>query len=253
MASFSNIDLLKLSPSALLLHALYDFRRCEFDPEYSIRMSTWHSAALPGYNEPCAVCLAGSVMAKSLGASKDSNYTPMHFGADIENVLIAVNCFRTGQIRFGLGVLGYDPVPKHIVDHAIASWHSISPEKFMVEMMDIYHYLRRRDTNIPKLRGDENMTRPDYIDLTRLSPSALLLHALNDFKRCEFDPEYKIRMSTWHSASIRTYDEPCAVCLAGSVMAKSLGVLKTENSHLHFPHGSNTNIGPRPHTRAHHR
>lgn len=46
-----------------------------------------------------------------------------------------------------------------------------------------------------------------------------LLHlALDDLEKCEADPRYEIDMGEWHSATSKV----CLVCLAGSVMAKSL-------------------------------
>jgi len=53
-------------------------------------------------------------------------------------------------------------------------------------------------------------------------PSELILLAINDLEKCEKDPNYEINMSHWHLPS--SFSGKCYVCLAGSVMSKSLGV-----------------------------
>ncbi len=51
-------------------------------------------------------------------------------------------------------------------------------------------------------------------------PSELIRLALDDLKKCEESPDYRIDMSDWH---LPTRDgSTCLVCLAGSVMAQSL-------------------------------
>ncbi len=49
--------------------------------------------------------------------------------------------------------------------------------------------------------------------------------ALNDLRKVEKDPRYKVNMATWHSPSYPSADAsvtlPCEVCFAGAVMAKT--------------------------------
>lgn len=81
-------------PSELIFVALRDLRACESDTTYKIDMWTWHTGQLFS-DEVCAVCLAGSVMAKSLDASNADHYTPNDFGRN-RNKLVALNCLRIG-------------------------------------------------------------------------------------------------------------------------------------------------------------
>lgn len=51
-------------------------------------------------------------------------------------------------------------------------------------------------------------------------PSVLLRLALEDLKKCERDPHYKVNMANF----LRFEDDgQCAVCLAGAIMAQRLG------------------------------
>lgn len=85
-------------PSALLRAALRDLKACEADNGYDISMVAWHS---PG-NPNCSVCLAGSVMAQSLGAKPGSMYHPTDFDTGVTACLLALNMFRVGYIGVAL-------------------------------------------------------------------------------------------------------------------------------------------------------
>ncbi len=52
--------------------------------------------------------------------------------------------------------------------------------------------------------------------------SELIIVAVNDLEKCEIDPNYVVDMDTWHS-DFNVDNHPCHVCLAGSVMAKTVG------------------------------
>lgn len=69
----------------------------------------------------------------------------------------------------------------------------------------------------------------DELDLPHKLPeklSDLLELALNDLASVEADPLYLVEMNMWHQPLIRvTPDDPaCGVCLAGSVLARTLEV-----------------------------
>lgn len=49
----------------------------------------------------------------------------------------------------------------------------------------------------------------------------LLELAYADFKSIESDPEYRISMFVYHNN--RKATQPCTVCMAGAVMARTLG------------------------------
>jgi hypothetical protein len=89
-------------PSELLKVALADLEAVEGDSRYNIDLLTWHEPNEYGDGR-CVVCLAGSVMAKSLGADIELDLGPSaeDLGISIatSNKLYALNNFRIGLIR----------------------------------------------------------------------------------------------------------------------------------------------------------
>lgn len=98
-------------PSKLLRLAINDLALILKDPNYKLNMSTWHaslpfstSSTLIGASlsdkKICEVCLAGAVMAKSLGAPILSSLEPNDFiVGDVERKLCAIDSFRTGHVK----------------------------------------------------------------------------------------------------------------------------------------------------------
>ena len=89
-------------PSELLQLALDDLRKCEADPRFVIDMRYW----LVAKTNTCHVCLAGSVMAQSLGANVEFDCSPGSFDRDTLKKLMALNYFRQGCIQLGYESLG---------------------------------------------------------------------------------------------------------------------------------------------------
>lgn len=87
-------------PSALIRLALADLVKCERSKKYRIDMEFWH---MP--NSQCAVCLAGAVIAKTLGADSGRYVGPSDFLNDTYRKLCALNAFRTGSCRAGFEYL----------------------------------------------------------------------------------------------------------------------------------------------------
>ncbi len=87
-------------PSELIRAGLEDLKKCEADDGYRICMADWHSPS----GQVCTVCFAGSVMAKSLGADKLTDFDPYQF-ADGDK-LDALNSFRAGDVAEGLMIMG---------------------------------------------------------------------------------------------------------------------------------------------------
>jgi len=92
------------TPSALIRVALADLKKCEAMPGYRIDMTTFHT---PTSNDVCLVCLAGAVMAQTLGVMKGGYSTPAHCPEELEK-LIALDCFRVGDVEMGLCELGIE-------------------------------------------------------------------------------------------------------------------------------------------------
>jgi hypothetical protein len=108
-------------PSALIRAALDDLREVEASEDYRVDMGIWHVRTRPG--GPCMVCLAGAVMAKSLGLGAGSGDYSSHNPGDFpeEKVkLMALEWFRCGEVGVGLRQMSQDrkviPLGRHVVE-----------------------------------------------------------------------------------------------------------------------------------------
>ena len=92
--------------SDLLQVALEDLRKAEASGQYRIDMLAWHSPL----GEMCHVCLAGAVMAFSLGADITEALVPEDYNAHTGGQFLALNSLRRGDV---------DSAVRHlsIVDH----------------------------------------------------------------------------------------------------------------------------------------
>lgn len=114
-------------PSALIRVALADLAKVEAMPgTYAVDMYTYHQPI--GANR-CAVCLAGSVMAMSLGVSP-SDYPSTRDFAERDK-LQALNKFRTGSVEYGCDLIGIE-VTKEF-DRPI-TWYEDDRDAFRAEM-----------------------------------------------------------------------------------------------------------------------
>lgn len=86
-------ELEKYSLSQWAELALDDITKTERSPLYQVDMSLWHKP-----NSYCAVCFAGSVMAKTLGADITKKIDPSHYDTIIESALLALNHLRSGHV-----------------------------------------------------------------------------------------------------------------------------------------------------------
>lgn len=86
-------------PSELIRLALADLRKCESYPAYKIDFNRWHYPELGG---ACCVCLAGSVIAQSLGKNPRFYSKPSDYNSDTEMKLEALDDFRSGNVDGGL-------------------------------------------------------------------------------------------------------------------------------------------------------
>ena len=119
-------------PSALIRIALKDLELCENDGRYCVTMDEcWHE---PTFNGKCNVCLAGSVMAQTLKMP----ITRLLFTEDLdeeENKLIALDCFRQGDIDSGLTELSMN-ISDYKIDSCrrIISYHD-NPKLFKSQLL----------------------------------------------------------------------------------------------------------------------
>jgi hypothetical protein len=89
------------TPSRLIRLAIADFRRVlKLKKTYVVDMSVWHKP-----NNHCSVCLAGAVIAGTLGAKPDENLGPFDYSDATAEALAALDEFRAGYISDGLSRL----------------------------------------------------------------------------------------------------------------------------------------------------
>jgi hypothetical protein len=104
--------------SALIRVAIKDLRQAARDPIYKLDMARWHQPS----NEPgkCCVCMAGAVMAFSLGISPRRSLEPQNFPDTTYAKLRALNLVRTGYLFGALSQLGliYSVSKKSVLDEA---------------------------------------------------------------------------------------------------------------------------------------
>ena len=115
-------------PSELIRLAIKDLELCEADPRYVIAMGHWHN---PGA-AVCYVCLAGSVMANTLGTDHKRFMNPALFGDRVAPQLDALYNFKSGDVKRGAEWLR---VETKLKDRRPASYHSDSPAAFKTAML----------------------------------------------------------------------------------------------------------------------
>lgn len=125
--------------SGLIRIALADLEACEADPLYEIDMDVWH---VP--NSHCAICLAGSVMAKTLNVPRTWKFhqgTLEPFFSDlVARQLMALDFFRIGWHESGWEVLELpeDDLPLGASEGVlIPCIYEDNPEKFKQDMNDL--------------------------------------------------------------------------------------------------------------------
>jgi hypothetical protein len=96
-------------PSELLRLALADLRKVERDERYEVDMWAWH--APDESDNRCHVCLAGAVIAGTLGARPDQDLMPGGRGLDRETGLRleALDALRCGDVTGAVFLLLANP------------------------------------------------------------------------------------------------------------------------------------------------
>ena len=178
-------------PSELIRLAIADLERAERD---DVDMGSWHEHC----GEVCEVCLAGAVMAWTLGADTDESLIPQDFSDGVRDKLLALDYFRAGDICEGLGLLGI---------------------KSDLEDVDIYPYWSGPE------RFKRDMLIPWRLTLLPNDPSELIRLAIADLEKVERSHRYRVDMRVWHEP----YRGVCSVCLAGAVMAATLGTTRSQS------------------------
>lgn len=132
-------------PSELLRLALSDLRKCEQDPTFRIDMGVWLLPAgvntLEGrYYDQCSVCLAGSVIAQTLGHPLCLSGGPSDWRLDTARKLFALNYFRIGSIEAAYLWL-VRKKPEGIPFHVPVCRYDENKDKFHKDMDELVHLL----------------------------------------------------------------------------------------------------------------
>jgi len=135
-------------PSDLLALALDNLRKVERSKKYKVCMGAWHS---PGtyYADPCAVCLAGAVMAKTLGASPEMTLVPHNFSE--EDKLDAIDSFRVGEWGAGFNCMGVSGRKEVKAYNALCA--DIDPVVSYHNGRDEFHRTMRKAVRIMRKHG----------------------------------------------------------------------------------------------------
>ena len=85
--------------------ALKDLELVVGDPRYTVDFGEWHEPVESQFRKPCAVCFAGSVMAKSLGIDPAKKMIPSDFDDHSKIRLKAIDYIRHGRLSSALRYL----------------------------------------------------------------------------------------------------------------------------------------------------
>lgn len=129
-------------PSELIRVALGDLAKAEADDRYAIDMGTWHSVG----DDTCEVCLAGAVMAMSLGTDPriGGGRYPTSFDNKTRDRLMALNCFRLGEVYEGLHEMmgaNFDVLATGLPHAFEMPEYENSPGKFKIALEVLAHML----------------------------------------------------------------------------------------------------------------
>lgn len=132
-------------PSELLRLALSDLRKCEQNPTFRIDMGVWLLPAgvntLEGrYYDQCSVCLAGSVIAQTLGHPLCLSGGPSDWRLDTARKLFALNYFRIGSIT-----AAYQRLPRikpaNMPSYVSVCRYDVNRDQFHKDMDELVHLL----------------------------------------------------------------------------------------------------------------
>ena len=125
--------------SALTRLAINDLQLVMADPDYKVNMNTWHEPR----EGKCAVCFAGSVMAKSLGVSQKDNISPSQFGENNNRALCALDLIRIGRIKASLELVDQE-LPRRFPVEVNVTPFAENPEEFIADMKYLADLLEQR-------------------------------------------------------------------------------------------------------------
>lgn len=128
-------------PHELLRLALADLRKCAADPQYEVNMDKWHQ---PSFSTAvCEVCLAGAVMAQTLGVLFSVTASPRHFDASTMRKLFALDYLCSGQLVLAYKILNLQLPPDVPYITNPPEYDAKNPEPFFQAMNDLADMLEK--------------------------------------------------------------------------------------------------------------
>lgn len=131
-------DQLPDKPSDLIKVALVDLKSIRRSQKYIVNMQRWHEPI----GDACHVCLAGAVMARSLGANPHGDLTPGDYGGMISKKLDALDDFRSGAVSVGFDSLGLGYEHGEAFDRFVPGFNRNDPRPFYKAMEKLADDLR---------------------------------------------------------------------------------------------------------------
>lgn len=129
--------------SNLLELALADLAKVEADKRYVVNMDLWHIPTYGGdiYPALCRVCLAGAVIAGSLGGNIRKHLVPYNFDEKTKSKLFAIDCLRSGMIDTAIYYMKQKR-PKSMPNNIKVADYKSSPLQWLSNMLFIIALLR---------------------------------------------------------------------------------------------------------------
>ena len=113
-------------PSKLIKIAVRDMEKCMRDSRYEIDMRVWHG---PGFTGKCKVCLAGSVLAKTVKLPIAIDYCTTRLDDNIDNKLALLDEFRKGY---------FDSIGRNDLTNAFScQWDANNPQEVAENLLMI--------------------------------------------------------------------------------------------------------------------
>lgn len=112
--------------SKLIRIGLADLEKVENDERYVVNMETWH---VPG-KRTCAVCFAGSVMAKTMEVDLQMWVNALSFGEENGRAFSALDALRMGDVQ--LAAYSLD-IPGNFESVSIRAYNR-GPSEFVQDM-----------------------------------------------------------------------------------------------------------------------
>lgn len=123
-------------PSEILELALQDLDLCELDPDYKINMGQWHTGG-----EICQVCLAGSILAKTIGVPKNISFDPKGFSPSIRCKMDFLEYVRLGYIGKAYNHLQRKR-PVGVFSEVSVTYYHTDPIKFKTDLRNLISHLK---------------------------------------------------------------------------------------------------------------